>query len=172
MKAPGALLDIRDLHKSFGPVDVIRGISLRLDAGECYGLLGPNGAGKTTTLRLCLGLTDPDRGSIVLAGLPVPQAARAARLRLGVMPQIDNLDPDFTVTENLLVYGRYFGLRDVTLRERIPGLLEFAGLAHKADARIPSLSGGMKRRLSLARALVNDPDIVFLDEPTDRKSVV
>ena len=166
MKAPGALLDIRDLHKSFGPVDVIRGISLRLDAGECYGLLGPNGAGKTTTLRLCLGLTDPDRGSIVLAGLPVPQAARAARLRLGVMPQIDNLDPDFTVTENLLVYGRYFGLRDVTLRERIPGLLEFAGLAHKADARIPSLSGGMKRRLSLARALVNDPDIVFLDEPT------
>ncbi len=161
-----AILDIRDLRKSFGATEVVRGISLRLERGQCYGLLGPNGAGKTTTLRLCLGLTDPDGGSIVLAGLPVPLAAREARMRLGVVPQIDNLDPDFTVTENLLVYGRYFGLHDATIRGRIPGLLEFAGLSHKADARIPTLSGGMKRRLSLARALVNDPDIVFLDEPT------
>ena len=161
-----AILDIRDLRKSFGAIEVVRGISLRLERGQCYGLLGPNGAGKTTTLRLCLGLTDPDGGSITLAGLPVPRAAREARMRLGVVPQIDNLDPDFTVTENLLVYGRYFGLRDATIRSRIPGLLEFAGLSHKADARMPALSGGMKRRLSLARALVNDPDIVFLDEPT------
>ena len=161
-----AILDIRDLRKSFGETEVVRGISLQLERGQCYGLLGPNGAGKTTTLRLCLGLTDPDGGTIRLAGLPVPQAAREARMRLGVVPQIDNLDPDFTVTENLLVYGRYFGLRDATIRDRIPGLLEFAGLSHKSDARIPTLSGGMKRRLSLARALVNDPDIVFLDEPT------
>ena len=96
----------------------------------------------------------------------MPRAAREARLRLGVVPQMDSLDPDFTVTENLVVYGRYFGLADRTIRARVPDLLAFAGLASKAHAPIPSLSGGMKRRLSLARALVNDPDIVFLDEPT------
>lgn len=161
-----ALLDICDLRKSFGATEVVRGISLRLERGQCHGLLGPNGAGKTTTLRLCLGLTEPDSGTILLAGFPVPQSAREARMRLGVVPQIDNLDPDFTVTENLLVYGRYFGLRDAAIRARIPSMLEFAGLANKAHARIPSLSGGMKRRLSLARALVNDPDVIFLDEPT------
>jgi lipooligosaccharide transport system ATP-binding protein len=161
-----ALLDIRDLRKSYGSTEVIRGITLSLGRGECHGLLGPNGAGKTTTLRLCLGLTDPDGGSITLAGLPVPRAAREARLKLGVVPQMDSLDPDFTVTENLVVYGRYFGLADRIIRARVPDLLEFAGLGNKADARIQALSGGMKRRLSLARALVNDPDIVFLDEPT------
>ena len=161
-----ALLDIRDLRKSYGATEVIRGISLALAHGECYGLLGPNGAGKTTTLRLCLGLTDPDAGTITLAGLPVPRAAREARLRLGVVPQMDSLDPDFTVTENLVVYGRYFGLTDRSIRARVPELLEFAGLGSKGQAPIQSLSGGMKRRLSLARALVNDPDIVFLDEPT------
>jgi lipooligosaccharide transport system ATP-binding protein len=162
----GAPLEIRDLRKAFGALEVVRGISLSLERGECHGLLGPNGAGKTTTLRLCLGLTDPDAGSIELAGLPVPRAAREARLRLGVVPQMDNLDPDFTVTENLVVYGRYFGLRAADIRARVPELLEFAGLSGKATAPIQSLSGGMKRRLSLARALVNDPDIVFLDEPT------
>ncbi|MCU0868024.1 MAG: ATP-binding cassette domain-containing protein, partial [Burkholderiales bacterium] len=114
----------------------------------------------------CLGLTDPDAGRIVLAGQPVPQAAREARVRIGVVPQEDSLDPDFTVTENLLIYGRYFGLDAAAVRARVPWLLEFAGLAAKADASIRSLSGGMKRRLSLARALVNDPDLVFLDEPT------
>ncbi|MCW5623811.1 MAG: ATP-binding cassette domain-containing protein [Burkholderiales bacterium] len=160
------LLDIEGLLKSYGGNPVVRGISLSLHAGACYGLLGPNGAGKTTTLRLCLGLTEPDGGRITLAGLPVPVAAREARLRLGVVPQMDSLDPDFTVTENLIVYGRYFGLRDRDIRARVPRLLEFAGLASKAGERIQSLSGGMKRRLSLARALVNDPDIVFLDEPT------
>jgi lipooligosaccharide transport system ATP-binding protein len=160
------LLDIRDLRKSYGSTEVIRGITLSLARGECYGLLGPNGAGKTTTLRLCLGLTDPDGGSITLAGFPVPRAAREARLKLGVVPQADSLDPDFTVTENLVVYGRYFGLADRDMRARVPELLDFAGLGSKADARIQALSGGMKRRLSLARALVNDPDILFLDEPT------
>ena len=163
MNAP---LAIRDVRKSFGEHEVVRGISLELAAGECFGLLGPNGAGKTTTLRLCLGLTAPDSGSITLAGLPVPASAREARRRLGVVPQTDNLDPDFTVAENLLVYGRYFGLTDKHVRARVPDLLDFAGLGGKGDARIQSLSGGMKRRLAVARALVSDPDIVFLDEPT------
>jgi len=160
------MLDVRNLHKSYADVEVLRGVDLSLARGECYGLLGPNGAGKTTTLRLCLGLIEPDEGSISLLGLPVPQAAREARLRLGVVSQTDNLDPDFTVVENLLVYGRYFGIAESTLRQRIPQLLEFAELATRADSKMRELSGGMKRRLTLARALINDPDLVFLDEPT------
>jgi lipooligosaccharide transport system ATP-binding protein len=161
-----SMLEVKELRKSYGDVDVLRGVSLSLARGECYGLLGPNGAGKTTTLRLCLGLVEPDGGSIKLLGLPVPQAAREARLRLGVVSQTDNLDPDFTVVENLLVYGRYFGIAEHTLRERIPHLLEFAELAARANSRMRELSGGMKRRLALARALINDPDLLFLDEPT------
>lgn len=129
-------------------------------------MLGPNGAGKTTTLRLCLGLTAPDSGEISLNGHVIPAEAQQARHRLGVVPQFDNLDPDFTASENLLVFGRYFGLRDADVRARIPQLLEFAGLTGKENVRISTLSGGMKRRLTLARALVNDPDIIFLDEPT------
>jgi lipooligosaccharide transport system ATP-binding protein len=154
------------LRKFFGGNEVIAGIDLEIGAGECFGLLGPNGAGKTTTLRACLGLIDHDGGTIELLGRSIPADARAARERVGVVPQADNLDPDFTVAENLLVYGRYFGLRERTIRGRIPGLLEFAGLGARADTRIQTLSGGMKRRLTLARALVNDPDLVFLDEPT------
>jgi lipooligosaccharide transport system ATP-binding protein len=129
-------------------------------------LLGPNGAGKTTTLRMLLGLTNPDAGSITLLGHRVPQAAREGRIRVGVVPQIDNLDPDFTVRENLVVYGRYFGLRREVMEARVPKLLEFAALESRADSRVQELSGGMKRRLVLARALVNDPDLIFLDEPT------
>jgi lipooligosaccharide transport system ATP-binding protein len=160
------MLTLESVHKSYGANHVVRGIDLQLRAGECYGLLGPNGAGKTTTLRLALGLTEPDSGRIELLGEPIPQRAREARLKLGVVPQLDNLDPDFTVRENLLVYGRYFGLRDRDIAARIPQLLEFAGLEARSDARIQALSGGMKRRLTLARALVNDPDLLFLDEPT------
>jgi lipooligosaccharide transport system ATP-binding protein len=156
----------RGVRKSYGTHQVVCGIDLELSTGECFGLLGPNGAGKTTTLRLALGLTDPDAGDIRLLGRAVPRQAREARLRVGVVPQTDNLDPDFTVFENLLVYGRYFGLRDGDIAARIPPLLEFAGLEARAGARIQTLSGGMKRRLSLARALVNDPDLIFLDEPT------
>lgn len=165
---PGAALalSVQGLLKFYGAVAAVDGLSFAIRRGECYGLLGPNGAGKTTTLRCCLGLTDPDDGVIELLGEPVPGRARQARVRVGVVPQIDNLDPDFTVAENLLVYGRYFGLPDATVRERIPMLLQFASLAHKKDARIGELSGGMKRRLTLARALVNDPDLIFLDEPT------
>ena len=108
----------------------------RWSGASAFGLLGPNGAGKTTTLRMCLGLSAPDAGRIELLGLPVPQAAREARLRVGVVPQIDNLDPDFSVEENLLVYGRYFGLSDATIRARIPDLLDFAGLANRRRAPI------------------------------------
>jgi lipooligosaccharide transport system ATP-binding protein len=160
------MLQVGELRKSYSGTEVVRGVSFAVAAGECYGLLGPNGAGKTTTLRCCLGLTASDGGTITLAGLPVPAAARAARARTGVCPQFDNLDPDFTVAENLVVYGRYFGIPRSVMQERVPRLLEFAGLEDKAAARLDTLSGGMKRRLTLARALVNDPQIIFLDEPT------
>ncbi len=160
------MLDVKDLRKSYAGTEVLRGVSLSLARGECYGLLGPNGAGKTTTLRACLGLVEPDGGTISVLGLPVPEFAREARIRLGVVSQTDNLDPDFTVVENLMVYGRYFGIPKRILRERIPQLLDFSELSGRADSKIRELSGGMKRRLTLARALINDPDLVFLDEPT------
>ncbi len=160
------MLKVAGLCKRYGDVEVVRGIDLQVRRGECFGLLGPNGAGKTTTLRLLLGLIEPDAGSIELAGIPVPAHAREARTKIGVVPQMDNLDPDFSVRENLLAYGRYFGMTKAAIAARVPELLDFAGLAHKADARIVQLSGGMKRRLTLARALVHDPDILFLDEPT------
>jgi lipooligosaccharide transport system ATP-binding protein len=161
-----AVLATRGLRKSYAGVEVVGGIDLQVAQGECFGLLGPNGAGKTTILRLCLGLTDADGGEIELLGKPVPQHAREARARVGVVPQFDNLDPDFTVAENLVVFGRYFGLAAREIEARIPALLEYAGLAGRARARLNTLSGGMKRRLTLARALVNDPSLVFMDEPT------
>ena len=161
-----AALSADQLRKTYGSAEVVAGLSFAVETGTCFGLLGPNGAGKTTTLRLCLGLTAPDSGTVSLGGHAIPANAQAARAHVGVVPQFDNLDPDFTCAENLLVFGRYFGLPDAAIKARIPQLLEFAGLASKADARIAALSGGMKRRLTLARALVNDPDIIFLDEPT------
>jgi len=161
-----AALNVVELRKTYAGTEVVAGLSFAVEPGRCFGLLGPNGAGKTTTLRLCLGLTAPDNGAVSLNGYTIPAEAQQARARVGVVPQFDNLDPDFTASENLLVFGRYFGLADADVRARIPQLLDFAGLAGKADARIATLSGGMKRRLTLARALVNDPDIIFLDEPT------
>jgi lipooligosaccharide transport system ATP-binding protein len=165
---PGGLgvLAARGLRKRYGDLEVVAGVDLDVAPGECFGLLGPNGAGKTTTLRLCLGLTYPDAGTIELLGEPVPARAREARARVGVVPQFDNLDPDFTVAENLRVYGRYFGMARATVAARVPELLEFAGLSGRADARLNTLSGGMKRRLTLARALINDPQLLFMDEPT------
>lgn len=164
------ILTVVNLRKSYGngatKMVVVDGLSFSLRKGECYGLLGPNGAGKTTTLRLCLGLTAPESGEITLVGKRIPEEARAARLRVGVVPQGDNLDPDFTVAENLLVFGRYFGMGDAEITARIPKLLEFANLNAKKEASIAELSGGMKRRLTLARALINDPDLIFMDEPT------
>jgi len=161
-----AVLRVDRLVKRYGGNTVVDGLSFRIRRGECFGLLGPNGAGKTTTLRCCLGLIDPDGGTIEMVGLPVPRAAREARIRVGVVPQMDNLDPDFTTRENLVVYGRYFGIPIGDLEKRIPKLLEFAGLQAKEHSNIRTLSGGMKRRLTLARALVNDPELLILDEPT------
>ena len=163
-------LEIAGLVKRFGDGanarEVVRGLDLRLEPGECFALLGPNGAGKTTTLRCALGLTAATAGSIRLCGLPVPERARDARARVGVVPQLDSLDPDFTCAENLLVFAGYFGLHERDVRPCIPELLAFAGLEGKENARIQSLSGGMKRRLTLARALVNRPELLILDEPT------
>ncbi len=160
------VLRVNDLRKRYGANEVVRGLSFEIRRGDCFGLLGPNGAGKTTTLRCCLGLIDPDGGTIEMVGQPVPKAAREARIRVGVVPQMDNLDPDFTVTENLRIYGGYFSLPRAVVDARIPRLLEFAGLASKGSAGIRTLSGGMKRRLTLARALINDPELLILDEPT------
>jgi lipooligosaccharide transport system ATP-binding protein len=160
------VLGARGLRKSFGALEVVGGVDLAVAPGECFGLLGPNGAGKTTILRLCLGLIKPDAGQIELLGEPVPRRAREARARVGVVPQFDNLDPDFTVAENLLVYGRYFGISPREVQARIAPLLEFAGLTGRGAAKLNTLSGGMKRRLTLARALVNEPRLLFLDEPT------
>jgi lipooligosaccharide transport system ATP-binding protein len=144
----------------------VRDLSFHIERGECLGVIGPNGAGKTTTIRMCLGLTVPDAGEIDALGLVMPHDALAIKAQLGVVSQFDSLDPDFSLAENLLVYGRYFGMKEAQIRARIPQLLEFAALAHKADAKPMELSGGMRRRLSLARALVNDPKLLMLDEPT------
>ncbi len=169
MSLPAAartVLSVAGLRKRYGADEVVAGIDFEVQAGECFGLLGPNGAGKTTTLKLALGLIDPDAGTIRLLDRPVPQEAREARQRVGVVPQFDNLDPDFTASENLRVYGRYFGMKKSEIEARIPQLLEFAGIANRGTGKIQALSGGMKRRLTLARALVNDPEVVFMDEPT------
>ncbi|GAB7525289.1 nodulation factor ABC transporter ATP-binding protein NodI [Paraburkholderia sp. 2C] len=163
---PEAAIEFHRVEKRYAGRKVVDGLSFDVRVGECFGLLGPNGAGKTTTLRMLLGIAAPDAGTISLCGEPIPARARIARARIGVVPQFDNLDPDFTVRENLLVFGRYFGLNSRETRELVPSLLEFARLEHKADARVAELSGGMKRRLTLARALVNDPDVLVMDEPT------
>lgn len=160
------LFDVQHLHKRFGDAEVVKDLSFSIGPGECLGVIGPNGAGKTTTIRMCLGLTAPDGGTIGALGLHMPRDARAIKADLGVVSQFDTLDPDFTCAENLLVYGRYFGMKDAAIKARIPQLLEFASLTHKANAKPGELSGGMKRRLSLARALVNDPKLLLLDEPT------
>jgi lipooligosaccharide transport system ATP-binding protein len=161
-----APIDLQEVKKRYGERFVVNGLSFRVHPGECFGLLGPNGAGKTTTLKMLLGITHPDAGVITLCGEPVPRRARHARQRVGVVPQFDNLDPDFTVRENLIVFSRYFGLSASAARALVAPLLEFAKLENKADAKVGELSGGMKRRLTLARALVNDPDVLVLDEPT------
>ena len=167
------LFSAHSLHKRYGNSTVVDDLSFDIAPGECLGLIGPNGAGKTTTIRMCLGLTAPDAGRISYFGsgaagdtLNMPKDAMAIKAQLGIVSQFDSLDPDFSCAENLLVFGRYFGIKDAVIKARIPKLLEFAALTAKADARLSELSGGMKRRLSLARALVNDPQLLLLDEPT------
>ena len=160
------LFSVERLSKRYGDNTVVDDLSFQIAAGECLGVIGPNGAGKTTTIRMCLGQSAPDTGSITAFDLSMPRDALAIKAQLGVVSQMDTLDPDFTCAENLLVYGRYFGMKSAQIRERIPALLEFASLTSKANAKPGELSGGMKRRLSLARALVNDPRLLLLDEPT------
>jgi lipooligosaccharide transport system ATP-binding protein len=166
MQQAETMLGAHALVKRYGTMTVVDGVSFDIAPGECLGVIGPNGAGKTTTIRMCLGLTVPDEGYVSAFGLRLPQDALAIKAQLGVVSQMDTLDPDFTCAENLLVYGRYFGMKEAQIKARIPQLLEFASLSHKAGAKPGELSGGMKRRLSLARALVNDPKLLLLDEPT------
>ncbi|MES2977222.1 MAG: ATP-binding cassette domain-containing protein [Pseudomonadota bacterium] len=167
------LFNVQQLSKRYGSTTVVNDLSFSIAPGECLGVIGPNGAGKTTTIRMCLGLTTPDAGTVTFSpdgsagpALQMPQESLAIKRKLGIVSQFDSLDPDFSCSENLLVFGRYFGMKDSLIKERIPKLLEFAALTHKADAKLSELSGGMKRRLSLARALVNDPQLLLLDEPT------
>jgi lipooligosaccharide transport system ATP-binding protein len=160
------LFSVRGLTKRYGDVCVVDDLSFEIAPGECLGVIGPNGAGKTTTIRMCLGLTAPDGGAIHVMGGEMPRDMLAIKAQLGVVTQSDTLDPDFSCAENLLVYGRYFGMATAEIRERIPALLHFASLSNKAQAKPGELSGGMKRRLSLARALVNNPKLLLLDEPT------
>ncbi len=166
MHLSSAAITATGLHKAYGSLDVVRGIDFSVPVGQCFGLLGPNGAGKTSTLRMILGLSPPSAGQLRVFGLPMPQAASQIRQRIGVVPQMDNLDPDFTVAENLYVYGRYFGINRDALDVKVPQLLDFVSLQDKANSPIETLSGGMKRRLTIARALINDPELLILDEPT------
>ena len=165
-KQTDPVVNITSLCKSYAGQAVVDGIDLQVKRGECFGLLGPNGAGKTTTLRMMLGMTPVDSGELKLLGEIITPRAQQIRQRIGVVPQMDNLDPDFSVIENLLTYASYFNLSGKAVNQRIDELLEFARLTQKADEQIDSLSGGMKRRLTLARALINDPELLILDEPT------
>jgi lipooligosaccharide transport system ATP-binding protein len=163
---PEPLLRVSHLTKKYGDAVVVDDLSFAIAPGECLGVIGPNGAGKTTTIRICLGLTGADGGTVEAFGMAMPEHVREAKKRIGVVTQFDSLDPDFSCVENLRVYGSYFGLPRATIAERVPRLLDFAALQSKASARPGELSGGMKRRLSLGRALINDPDLLLLDEPT------
>ncbi|HEY2190438.1 MAG TPA: ATP-binding cassette domain-containing protein [Caldimonas sp.] len=163
---PEPLLRVSHLRKKYGDAVVVDDLSLEIAPGECLGVIGPNGAGKTTTIRICLGLSAADGGTIEAFGMPLPERVRDAKKRIGVVTQFDSLDPDFNCAENLRVYGAYFGLPRAIIAERVPKLLDFAALQSKAGAKPGELSGGMRRRLSLGRALINDPDLLLLDEPT------
>ena len=156
----------RGLRKSYGNFEAVKGVDFEVYRGECFGFLGPNGAGKTTTMKMIYGAAVPTGGELKVAGLDARRAEREVKRHIGVVPQENNLDEDLKVEENLLVYGRYFDLPRKVVRQRAEELLEFVQLSEKADAQVEQLSGGMKRRLLIARALINDPDLVVLDEPT------
>jgi lipooligosaccharide transport system ATP-binding protein len=161
-----ALIRARGLVKRFGDFTAVDGIDVDVARGEAFGFLGPNGAGKSSTMRMIGAVSPPTAGELRVLGRDPAVDGPTIRARLGVVPQTDNLDVELTVVENLLVYGRYFGLPRTLLRERAAELLSFVQLADRADDRVDPLSGGMKRRLTIARALVNDPELVLLDEPT------
>ena len=160
------VLEIKGLRKDFGTRRVLKGLDMRLFQGQCLALLGPNGAGKTTTIRIVLGLVIATSGSIRIFGKTLPEHLRRVKYRIGVVPQMDNLDPDLTVLENLLIYAGYFRIRKKHARNRAMDLLSFFALHNRKDEIIQNLSGGQRRRLLLARALINKPDLLILDEPT------
>ena len=162
----GPAITARELTKRYGDVEAVRGVSFEVARGEIVGFLGPNGAGKTTTVRMLTCFLPPTSGTAWIHDLDVRERPRDVKRILGVCPQEDNLDPDFHVLKNLLVYGRYFGLPRRVVRDRALELLAFVALSDKAHAPIMALSGGMKRRLILARALLNEPRVLILDEPT------
>ena len=167
MRDPGALIRARKLTKSFGNFTAVDGIDFELTRrGEAFGFLGPNGAGKSSTMRMIGCVSPPSGGELTILGLdPVTDGPRI-RARLGVVPQEDTLDLELTVQENLLIYGRYFGLPRDVIRERTARLLDFVQLSDRAGDEVEPLSGGMKRRLTIARSLINEPEILLLDEPT------
>jgi lipooligosaccharide transport system ATP-binding protein len=160
------LIHARALTKRFGDFTAVDGIDFDVQPGEAFGFLGPNGAGKSSTMRMIGCVSPPSGGTLRILGQDPQADGSAIRSRLGVVPQEDTLDLELTVYENLYVYGRYFGLSRKAVRERITELLDFVQLAERRDSKVQSLSGGMKRRLTIARALVNEPDLVLLDEPT------
>ncbi|HWP66058.1 MAG TPA: ABC transporter ATP-binding protein [Candidatus Limnocylindria bacterium] len=167
MTANGLVVEARGLAKSYGARRVVDDVSFEVAAGECVGLLGPNGAGKTTTIKMVTCFLPPDAGALRVAGLPMePRHHRAIKRRLGIVHQEDSLDPDLSVEKNLTIYASYFDVPAAAARRRAAELIDFAALAEHRRSRIRTLSGGMKRRLMLARALLNDPALLVLDEPT------
>ncbi|MGK5677182.1 ABC transporter ATP-binding protein [Micromonospora sp. URMC 106] len=160
------LIRARGLVKRFGDFTAVDGIDVEVRAGEAFGFLGPNGAGKSSTMRMIGCISPPSGGELRILGLDPVRDGPAIRARLGVCPQLDNLDPELTVRENLTTYARYFGIPRRVARARAAELLDFVQLSERADSKVEPLSGGMKRRLTIARALVNEPEIVLLDEPT------
>ena len=166
MPASDALIRARGLTKRFGTFTAVDGIDFELSRGEAFGFLGPNGAGKSSTMRMIGCVSPPTAGELRILGLDPVAEGPAIRARLGVVPQEDTLDVELTVRENLLVYGRYFGLSRAVIRERSARLLDFVQLSDRAGDRVEPLSGGMKRRLTIARSLINEPEVLLLDEPT------
>jgi lipooligosaccharide transport system ATP-binding protein len=160
------LIRATDLTKRFGGFTAVDGISFELHRGEAFGFLGPNGAGKSSTMRMIGCVSPPTSGELTILGQDSVRQGQAIRGRLGVVPQEDTLDIELTVRENLLIYGRYFGLRRDVIEDRTTRLLEFVQLADRASDQVEPLSGGMKRRLTIARSLINEPEILLLDEPT------
>jgi lipooligosaccharide transport system ATP-binding protein len=163
---PEILVHARDLTKRFGTFTAVDRIDFDLYRGEAFGFLGPNGAGKSSTMRMISCVSPPTSGELAILGADPVRDGSLIRGRLGVVPQEDTLDLELTVRENLLVYGRYFGLARDVIRERTDQLLEFVQLSDRGADKVDDLSGGMKRRLTIARSLINDPDILILDEPT------
>jgi lipooligosaccharide transport system ATP-binding protein len=160
------LVQARGLRKSFGGVEAVRGLDVDVARGEVFGFLGPNGAGKSSTMRMIACVSPRSGGALQVLGMDPEVEGPRIRARIGVVPQLDNLDNELTVRENLQIYGRYFGLSRARVREKAVELMRFAQLADRADTPVETLSGGMKRRLTIARSLVNDPELLLLDEPT------